>query len=401
MFAAYMQTFQNLLIPRSSYFYLGDFMKEKLSFDEIEQRKKQHIAESAKINSCVSGIPLSHIIQSDIHRGNYSKNYCLIKQMFLKNLAEPCSSRELYESLKRQGYNKKYSTFRGLLRRYQKYGYVAKFNDKKPFIYVLTDLGRQHIKNPYLAVDELAQKRMNFIYDKFRELINESPEKFKTIYEFVIGSGAPLGSVGSLGTQYPRNNLGSEELKQELNNKIFNSDFWKNTDNDKLKLLTNDIINSSLSNDEKEELLIDALAEAVNSHKGSMILQKQYQPNKSIGERKYYEYLVKGINQLVTKPLYEAIPFRFIKVGNEIRLKSTSESGTYQNNNDGTILDFDYVNRNWFQNQMKIKTETNNNELIFYYVGGNAKIKITTMGFSDYNNVKNKKQPTLRFKTSY
>ena len=117
--------------------------------------------------------------------------------------------------------------------------------------------------------------------------------------------------------------------------------------------------------------------------------------------RVYYEYLVNGINHIVTRPLYEKIPFRFIKVGNQIRLKSISESGTYRNNNDGTILDFDYVNRNWFQNQMKIKTETSNNELTFFYIGGNSRIKITTMSVTDYNNVNNKKHPTLRFKTSY
>ncbi|WP_424353661.1 hypothetical protein [Methanosarcina mazei] len=374
-------------------------MKEKLSNAEIEERKKQNILESAKINSCISGIPLSHIIQSDVHRGNYSKNYCLIKQMFLKNLADPCSSGELYGNLKRQGYDKKYSTFRGLLKRYQKYGYVVKLNDKKPFIYLLTDLGRQHINNPYLAVDELAQKRMNFIYDKFRELISESPEKFKTIYEFVIGSGvsgvsgAPLGSVGSVGTQYPSNNLGSEELKQELNNKIFNSDFWKNTDNDKLKLLTNDILNSSLSNDEKEELLIDALAVAVNSHKGSMIINKQYNSNpKSEGERKYYFILVNSINKPVTRSVYEAIPFRFIRVGSEIRLKSISESGTYKNNQDATILDFDFVKKTYFNNQMIIKTQRDDQkrELEFYYVGGYKNFKITTMSFADYQKAANK-----------
>ena len=368
-------------------------MKVKLSNAEIEERKKQNILETAQMNSCISGIPLSHIIQSDVHRGNYSKNYCLIKQMFLKNLAEACSSRELYESLKRQGYDKKYSTFRGLLRRYQKYGYVVKLNDKKPFIYLLTDLGRQHIKNPYLAVDELAQKRMNFIYDKFRELINENPEKFKTIYESVIGSGVSGVTLGSVGTHYSSNNYGSGELKHELESKIFNSNFFKDADEGKFKTLVDGIMNGSLSAEEKEELLINALTEATNTYKGSIILKTpEYQSSKPEGERRYYSLLVRCVDQRVTRSVYENLPFRFIRVGNELRLKSIPEAGTYRNNKDATILDFDFVNKTYFNNQMVIKTQRNDQkrELEFYYVGGYKNFKITTMSFADYMKAKSK-----------
>ncbi|MPM97572.1 hypothetical protein SDC9_144747 [bioreactor metagenome] len=118
--------------------------------------------------------------------------------------------------------------------------------------------------------------------------------------------------------------------------------------------------------------------------------QQEYTPSKSIGLRNYYTILINAINNFVTKSTYEAIPFRFIKVDNQIRLKSISESGIYKNNDDGTILDFDYVNRNWFQNQMKIKTETGNKELTFFYIGGNSRIKITTMSFNDYEKAKGK-----------
>ncbi|MDD3248339.1 MAG: hypothetical protein PHF18_16035 [Methanosarcina sp.] len=375
---------------------------KKLSDEEIEEYKH----ENYQMMSALTGKSISELMGESPKRPNYDDNYCLVKQMYLKNCIEPISSRQLFEVLRKQGYEGKYSTFRGLLYYYNKKGYIQKLNNKKPFTYGLTDLGHQHAKNPYTVVDELAQRRMNFIYDKFRELINENPEKFKTIYESVIGSvGSDVYSVsgvsvGSVGTQYSNNDFGSEELKEELENKIYNPDFFKNADSDKLKLLADGLIDDRLTREEKEQMIIDALQEAVNSHKGSMVLNRESKSSKPDGERKYYKILVKSIGKPVTKSLYEKIPFVFIFVSskNELRLESESIAGRYRNNKDAIFIDFDLVNQRYFYNNMQIKTKNNpeKKELEFYYTvvdkrgiwGFNR--KITTMCFDDYQKAANK-----------
>ena len=104
-----------------------------------------------------------------------------MKQLFLKNLVEPISSRQLFETLKKQGYDAKYTTFCGLLNRYQDYGYAEKKTQKKPFLFGLTSLGHQHAKNPYLARDELARKRMEFIYEQIEKELADHPEALKNL----------------------------------------------------------------------------------------------------------------------------------------------------------------------------------------------------------------------------
>ena len=220
-FAAYMQTSRNLFIHRSNYFYLGDIMKKKLSNDEIEERKKQNILESAKMNSCISGKTLSDLIEPTSHRGNYGDKDCMVKQQFLKNLVEPATSRELFETLKRQNYTGNYNTFRGLLFRYQKYGYVQKLNNKKPFTYGLTDKGIQHARNPYLSREEGIRRYRDFQNQRFAELINNDPATFKQIYEYVVGAQNSIVSVVTLTPIFCREYI-------ELENFIQFSYFFRN-----------------------------------------------------------------------------------------------------------------------------------------------------------------------------
>lgn len=369
----------------------GDDMGKKLPvLTEEEQEEKK--LEYYQTMSALTGKSISELMGNEQYKDNYPNNDCKSKELILKNCAESITSRELWNIVKRQGYGGKYKTFTSLLVRYQRAGFIEKSNNK-PIEYQLTEFGIQNAKNPKMLREECIRQYNQFQNQRFTNIINENPGKFREIYESIFGS-AGFGVFGvPVGTQYSSDNYESEELKQKINNKIFNSDFWNNTDSDKLKLLTNDILNSSLSNDEKEELLIDALSEAVNSNKGSIILQKQYNSNpKSEGERRYYSILVNSINKPVTRSLYENIPFRFIKVGSEIRLKSVSESGTYRNNNDAKELDFDYVNKTYFYNSMTIKSKSNTEkrELEFYYVGGHSNYKITTMSFTDYQKAANK-----------
>ncbi|WP_410510172.1 hypothetical protein RSJ42_08655 [Methanosarcina hadiensis] len=378
----------------------------KLTDEEIEQHKN----ENYQMMAAISGKPISEFVGNEVHRGNYGEKDCLIKQSFLKNLVEPISSRQLFETLKKQGYDAKYTTFCGLLYRYQDYGYVEKKTSKKPFLFGLTDEGLRHARNPYLAREELARKRMEFIYSQIETQLIEHPEALKNLVETItqMNIGSPIGSgvtvASNSGSQY-NDNFGNEELKQELNSKIFNNEFFKNADELKLKTLIDGILDPCLSQEEKQELLLDALQEARNTFKGSMVVSKQYNPNpKSEGLRKYYDYMIKGINHPVTKSLYESIPFRFIKVDNEIRLKSVTESGTYRNNNDGNELDFDLVNQRFFYNKMQIKTRNNGKELEFYYAVVDGKgawgfnRKITTMSYSDYEKAKGKTSPKLIIK---
>lgn len=374
----------------------------KLSDEEIEE----HRNENYQMMAAIAGKSVSELIDENPKRGNYGEKDCLVKQMFLKNLVEPITSRRLFETLKKQGYDAKYTTFCGLLNRYQKYGYIEKKTSKKPFLFGLTSEGLRHAKNPYLAREELARKRMEFVFSEIEKQLAEHPEALKNLVETISGMniGTPIGSGGVAGTpvsggnQYSNNDLGS--MKEELESRIFDKEFWKNSDNEKLKSLVDDLLDPCLPQEEKEQLLIDALDEARNTYKGSMILQKQYIPSKPVGERKYYSILANSINHPVTKSLYDAIPFRFMRVGKEIRLKSRNENGLYRNNKDGNELKFDEVNRQYFQNIMTIKTKPNpeKRELEFYYVGGNFGCMITTMSYDDYEKAKNKHQPTLKLK---
>lgn len=358
--------------------------------DESEQKEKQ--IENYKMMSAVSGIPLNQIMDEDV-KSNYNEKDCMIKQLYLKNMINPITSNELWNLLKSQGYDGKNSTFRGMLNQYQRYKYVKKVNNKKPFLYQITELGHKNILNPYLARQEGIKRYREFQLNKLKEIIESQPEVFKNLYESIHGTQNSIfsaGNVVSSGNQYSGVNAGRIE---EYRNKIEDDGFLQSIDEDKIKQLI------ELGD---PELLTDFFINLNDYHqryKSSMTFkQQEYVSNKPIGSRAYYEYLVNGIDKLVSRSLYEKIPFRFIRVGNEIRLKSIPEAGTYRNNEDGTILDFDVVNRNLFHNQMQIKTAKENNELAFYYVGGSSRKKITTMSFSDYEKAKKKKQPTLRFK---
>lgn len=361
-----------------------------MKLSEEEQEKKKF--ENYQMLSALTGKPISELTGEPSNRPNFKENYCLIKQLYLKNCAEPISSKDLFKTLQNQGYKAKYSTFRGLLNNYMKYGYIRKTNATKPFFYVLTDTGKIHAKNPFIAVDENIQRYRNMLYEKLAGLINSDPEQFKAIYESIFGVQNSIINtvVPAAGSQYSGARI--EELKDDLETKIYSSDFWKNSDNDKLKSLVAGILDHCLTDEDKQELLVDAFQEAVKSNK-TIILPKQYNSNpKSEGLRNYYTILANSINSKVTKSLYEVIPFRFIKVQNQLRLKSVSEAGTYRNNKDATELDFDYVNQNYFHNQMYLKMEANTDtrELTFSYAVGNTKLKITTMSFSDYEKAKGK-----------
>ena len=97
-----------------------------------------------------------------------------------------------------------------------------------------------------------------------------------------------VNTVGTAGSQYSSNDYGSEELKQGLESKIYSSDFFKNADESNLKLLADGILSDSLSREEKEQLLLDALQKAVNTHKGSMVLNREFKSSKPDGSPSLY-----------------------------------------------------------------------------------------------------------------
>lgn len=352
--------------------------------DESEQKEMQ--LENYKMLSALSGKSVNDLMGDGI-QNNYPEKDCLVKQLYLKNCINPTSSKELWESLKKQGYNAKHTTFRGLLNQYQRYKYIKKTNDKKPFLYQVTEIGYQHIKNPYLAREEGIKRYREFQLHKLKEIIEDEPEVFKNIYESIHGAQNLIintMNAGSAGSQYSG---ASPEKIEEYKEKINDDGFLQNVNEDKIKELI------ELGDPELLTGFFINLNDYHQRHKSSMTFkQQEYVSNKPVGLRAYYEYLVAGIDKFVTRSLYEKIPFRFIKVGNDIRLKSIPESGTYSNNQDGKIMDFDYVLRNVFQNRMMIKAQKNDNELIFFYTDGYTNYKITTMCLNDYNKVKNKSQ---------
>jgi hypothetical protein len=241
------------------------------------------------------------------------------------------------------------------------------------------------------------------LLQKMKELIEGEPETFKQLYESIFG--AQIINTVVAGSPAPER---IEELTHDLENKIYSSDFWKNSDNEKIKSLVDGILDPCIPEEERKQLLADALDEAVKSHKGSMIFkQQEYNPSKSVGMRDYYKILANCINEVITRSTYEAIPFRFIYIPSkkQLRLEAEAIAGKYRNNGDGIILDFDYLNKNLFGSRMYITTERQGNEMVFYYTRMNGNViakqyEITTMSLTDYEKAKNKKQPTLIIKTN-
>ncbi len=284
----------------------------KLTEEEI----KEYQNDNYQMMAAIAGKPVSELMGESTSRPNFKHNYCLIKQMYLKNCIVPITSKELYQTLQKQGYNAKCTTFRGLLNNYMKYGYIQKTTLKKPFLYTLTDLGKAHAKDPFLLVDENARRYKEFQLNKLKQIIEEYPEIFKQIYETIFGSQPVLNSVvtSSGGNISPER---IEEIKHDLEYQIFTPDFWKNTDTDKLSSLLDGILNPLLPEEERKQLLIDAFEEALKVDKGKMIInQQQYNPSKPTGIRRYYTPMIRAIGEIITKSTYESFPFRFIKVGN-------------------------------------------------------------------------------------
>jgi hypothetical protein len=366
-----------------------------MKLGEEEQKEKQ--LENYKMMSALTGKSISELMGNEI-QNNYSDNDCKSKELILRTLYEPMTGKQLYERIKSQGYNAKYKTLTSVLVRYQKTGFIKKLNNEKPIIYGLTDFGIQNAKNPKMLRQQCIKRYHEFQYQRLKEIIEGEPETFKQLYESIFGSqNSIINTVvpaGTAGSQYSPNDIGSEELQNQLETQIYTPDFFKNADESKITALVDGILDDSLSVDQKKELINDIINQ-IKNNKTLVFKQQEYVSNKPIGLRNYYSILANSINKPITRSVYENIPFRFIKVGSDIRLKSIPEAGTYRNNNDGVILDFDYVNRNLFNGNMIIRVERRNDELIFYYVRMNGKVimkqyQITTMSFADYEKAKKK-----------
>ena len=105
--------------------------------------------------------------------------------------------------------------------------------------------------------------------------------------------------------------------------KIEDKSFYSDINLDKIESLLDSIKNSSLSDEEKMELIADVIYNAASNKTTMTFKQSEYLPTKPIGERKYYTTLIKMINNLVTKPAYDVIPFRYVLTNSgELRLES-------------------------------------------------------------------------------
>lgn len=87
--------------------------------------------------------------ESKKQKGNTEKKDCLTKELILKTIGtDSITAQEIF---RKSGYTGKYETLRGLLLRYQKFGYIAKEKVRGPYHYFLTDLGFQHLEDPFLG----------------------------------------------------------------------------------------------------------------------------------------------------------------------------------------------------------------------------------------------------------
>lgn len=319
---------------------------KKMTEEEIEE----HRNETYQMMAAMSGKPISELIGDEVHRGNYGEKDCLIKQMFLKNLVEPISSRQLFETLRKQGYDAKYTTFCGLLNRYGRYGYVEKKTSKKPFLFGLTDEGYQHAKNPYLAREELARKRMNFIFSEIERELVDHPEALKNLVETItqmnigiqIGSGVTV--VSNSGSQYSENDFSGRDAEiEEMRAKIEDDGFLQGVNEDKIKelielgdpeLLTDFCLN--LNDYHRRHKTTMYIGNNPNNVPTGKTNDKKSMPN-------YFDLLFTIINRedtTIHEEDYKAIPYRFYesKATREIRLSGKSEAGNYKNNDDGNVL---------------------------------------------------------------
>ncbi|MFW6002085.1 MAG: hypothetical protein ACOCQD_01990 [archaeon] len=343
-------------------------------------------------------------LQGNQFKNNYNEKDCKSKEIILKTLNKPMTSRQLWNIISNAGYEGKYDTFTSLLVRYRKYGYIEKVNNTKPFIYGLTSLGYEHSKNPYIAREEQRRQYRTFLYDKIGEILKDSPEIMQSLIETLTGMnlGGNSGIGGGTGGGVSANNNGSyfndfgsekdnHELIKEVKDNLNDKDYLETIKEKELKELTSNVIKIG-----DENLLNEFVKRMRNTKKylgGSPLSDKKYKPNKSTGIRKYYYALISCINKRVTKSVYEKIPFKFIIVGGKgLRLQSKNIAGTYVNNKDAFPPPFDYINKNYFKSKMKIRATKNNNSnniKFYYFEDGNKSNEylITEMNIKDFNKI--------------
>ena len=380
-------------------------MVKKLTDEEIEEYKH----ENYQMMAAVARKPLSELMGETSKRPNFNENYCLIKQMYLKNCVDPISSKQLYDVLRNQGYKAKNSTFRGLLNYYVKNGYIQKTNAKKPFLYVLADEGKLHAKNPFILVDENIIRYQNFQLNKIGELLLNQPEILKQLIEDItnmnLGSsnfgGTSGGSLSSVGGQsgFTANDYGGIE---EMKAKIEDDGFLQNLDEDKIKALV------ALGDPELMTDFVINLQDYHQRHKSVMNLNPNNIPTGRVNDKKsmpnYFPEMFNSFGKDVTEKLFNLIPYRFYrhKATGKIRISGRNEAGNYAKNNDGVLIEYQTILRDIFSGVFKIdgvKTIENNEEIIkVYYYNSQIKFHIlnaSQMQYNEYLNIPKEKPKTL------
>jgi len=66
---------------------------KKLTEEEIEEHRNT----TYQMMAAIAGKPVLELMGESPSRPNYDENYCLVKQLYLKNCAEPISSKELFK----------------------------------------------------------------------------------------------------------------------------------------------------------------------------------------------------------------------------------------------------------------------------------------------------------------
>ncbi|MDY0278332.1 MAG: hypothetical protein RBQ97_09645, partial [Acholeplasma sp.] len=384
-----------------------------LTNEEQDEKKLEYY----QTMSAFIGKSISELLGNEQYNDNYPNNDCKSKEIILKGLYEPATSRQLYDTVKSQGYQGKYKTFTSLLARYQnpKYGYIQKLTNEKPIMYGLTEYGKLNAKNPKMLREEGIRRYREYRKKEIRDIILNDPERFKEIYESIFGENSFnnftnfIASGGnSYNSQSNDNDFGgSRDAKiEEMRENIEDDGFLQGISEDKIKelikigdadLLIDFYLN--LNDYHKRHKTTMCIGNNPNNVPAGKTNDKKSMPN-------YFPEMFSNFGKEVTEELFNLIPYRFYKhkASGKIRIGGRNEAGNYQNNDDGEVIEFNKVLRNIFSGNMKIdgvRTVENGEEIIkVYYRNNNSQIKyhILNCSMDQYNeclNIPKEKPKTL------
>jgi hypothetical protein len=196
--------------------------------------------------------------------------------------------------------------------RYQKYDYIEKQNQHKPYIYRLTAWGVENQKNPYMARDEQKRRYKEFQMGIVGALLNESPETLSQLVSQL--SGQNIGGYG-VGGSY-----GGSDVRNS-------SDFGDSGDYHKKDLkideLESKIKELEQENEELDKENTDLTLELSKQNKPTMVINQAPQPQQEpeqepqpqdTNERSFDGLLWEYKDRMIDYSAYRKLPKQIVKL---------------------------------------------------------------------------------------